>query len=218
VQVGETLSGYLPANAELPPKIAQVAELVQARRGLRVAPCENKADLRRVVKQLYTLYNEILVDVDGAPPITEAEVKTLADQMLWFADPKLMKVVLKVSDPPGEPDRAVGFLMAYPDISAALQRTRGRLFPFGWVHLLLELRNTQWINLNGAGMVAQYRGLGGTALLFNEMYKSVKSNPRYRHADLVQIAANNDRMHRELRDMGIDFYKAHRMYERKLDG
>jgi hypothetical protein len=144
-------------------------------------------------------------------------VKALADQMLWFADPKLIKIVLKIADQPGEPDRPVGFLLAYPDISAALQRSRGRLFPLGWLQLLLELRRTRWINVNGAGMIPEYRGLGGTAVLFSEMAKSVRGS-RYEHADLVQIAANNDRMHRELRDIGVDFYKAHRMYERPLDG
>lgn len=214
--VGDSLSGYLSASTQLPDKIRQVAELVQARRGLRVASCKNRADLKRAVKHLYQLHNEVLVGVDGAPPITEAEVKVLADQMLWFADPKLIKIVLKVSDKPGEPDRPVGFLLAYPDISAALQRTGGRLFPLGWVHLLQELRRTRWININGAGMIPQYRGLGGTAVLFYEMYKSVHGS-RYEHADVVQIAANNDRMHRELREVGVDFYKAHRMYERPLD-
>jgi hypothetical protein len=106
-------------------------------------------------------------------------------------------------------DAPVGFLLAYPDISAALQRTRGKLFPFGWLDVMAELRRTKWINLNGAGIVEQYRGLGGTALLFSEMYKSV-SETSYRFADLVQIGIENDRMQRELRDLGIVFYKKHR--------
>jgi len=146
--------------------------------------------------------------MSGNTPLTDEDVKTMADQMLWFADPKLIKIVFKGDEP-------VGFLLAYPDISAAIQRCSGRLLPLGWLGILLELRNTKWININGAGMVEGFRGLGGTALLFSEMYKSVAESS-YRYADLVQIGLENDKMQRELRGLGIDFYKTHRTYKREI--
>ena len=96
-----------------------------------------------------------------------------------------------------------------------MQRTRGRLLPFGWIDMLRELKRTKWVNVNGAGIVEKYRGLGGTALLFSEMYKSVVEGG-FEHADLVQVGLDNDKMQRELRDLGIDFYKVHRMYRRAL--
>lgn len=58
-------------------------------------------------------------------------------------------------------------------------------------------------------------GLGGTAILFSEMFKSVREGG-FKHADLVQIGVDNDKMQRESRDLGIDFYKTHRMYARNL--
>jgi hypothetical protein len=140
--------------------------------------------------------------------LTDAEVKLLADQMLWFADPSLIKIILKENEP-------IGFLFAYPDISAALQRTKGRLFPFGWLDILIELRRTRWMNINGAGMIEKYRGLGGTAVLFNELYNTF-SKSRYKYVDIVQIGVENGNMQREMRDLGIYFYKKHRVYRRSL--
>ena len=70
-------------------------------------------------------------------------------------------------------DDPVGYLIAYPDVSDALQRNKGRLFPFGWLDILMETRKTKRININGAGIVAKYRRMGATALLFAEMFKSV---------------------------------------------
>lgn len=110
----------------------------------------------------------------------------------------------------------MGFLLAYPDISAALQKTKGRLFPFGWLTILRELHTTDWININGAGMVAEYRGLGGTAILYSEMFKSVAGSRRYRHAEIVQIGLENEKMQREMENFGVDFYKMHRVYCRNL--
>jgi GNAT superfamily N-acetyltransferase len=206
---GELVSGYLGVGMQFPEKIHQLAELVQKRRGLRVTRYRTRRDLRALVPKLQALYNNSLSGTTGNVPLTDDEVKTLADQMLWFADPRLIKIVMKDSEP-------VGFLFAYPDISAAVQRTKGRLFPFGWIDLLLELRRTKWININGAGIVEKYRGLGGTALLFSEMQKSVVEAGRFEHADLVQIGVENDKMQREMRDLGIDFYKTHRVYQRGL--
>jgi hypothetical protein len=204
----ELVSGYLSGHTQFPEKIHRASDIVQRRRGLKVASYRRRSDLRALVPKLQQLYNGALDGTSGTVPLTDEEVKTLADQLLWFADPKLIKIIMK-------DDQPVGFLFAYPDISAALQRTRGRLFPLGWIGLLLEMRRTKWVNINGAGIVEQYRGLGGTAILFSEMHKSVTEG-RFEHAELVQIGMLNGNMQRELRDLGIDFYKAHRLYSRAL--
>jgi hypothetical protein len=205
----DLVSGYLDYRMQFPEKVARAADLLMKRRGLRVATYQTRSDLKQLIPHLKTLYNSALTHSEGTVPLTDDDVKGLAQQMLWFMDPTLVKTVMKG-------DETVGFLLGYPDISAALQRNRGRLFPFGWLDILRELRRTPWINLNGAGMLEGYRGLGGTALLFYEMYKSVTSNPRYRYADLVQIGVENSNMQREMREYGIDFYKMHRLYQKMI--
>jgi len=205
---GEVVSGYLSAGMEFPERIHTVARRVRERRGLRVARYRTRSDLRRLTPDLKEMYNSALGGTAGNVPLTDDEAEAIASQLLWFADPRLIKVVMKDEEP-------VGFLFAYPDISAALQRCGGRIFPFGWVEILLELRRTRWVNVNGAGMVEGYRGLGGTALLFSEMYHSVREGG-FEHADLVQIGVENSAMQRELRALGIEFYKSHRMYHRAL--
>jgi len=206
----DMVSGYLArANYNFPEKIHQVADLVKERRGLKVKRFNTRRDLRAIVPQLKELYNAAVEGTPGNVPLTDEEVKILADQLLWFADPKLIKIITK-------DDQPVGFLFAYPDISAALQRTGGRFFPFGWLDMLGELRKTKWVNINGAGIIEKYRGLGGTAILFSEMFKTLQES-RFEHGDIVQIGVENQRMLLELRDLGINFYKKHRIYRRQLE-
>jgi hypothetical protein len=169
---------------------------------------KTRRDLKQLVAPMKQLYNSSLSNTTGTVPLTEAEADTIAQQMLLFANPKLIKVVMKDDEP-------VGFLFAYPDPSAAVQRTRGRLWPFGWIDVLIELKRTQWVNINGAGIVEKYRGGGGMAILFSEMYKSI-ADGGFHHADIVQIGIDNDRMQREIAGLGIDFYKTHRMYRRMI--
>jgi hypothetical protein len=66
------------------------------------------------------------------------------------------------------------------------------------------------------GIAPEYRGSGGTAILYSEMFKSVSESRRYRHAEVVQIGMENKNMQREMENFGIDFYKMHRTYERNL--
>ena len=135
---------------------------------------------------------------------------------MWFSDPRLFKIVYKVTGPGKEDEEPVGFLMAYPDISAALQKTRGKLFPFGWITLLREFKRTDWLNINGAGLVPEYRGSGGTAILYSELFKSVVETGQFRHAEVVQIGTENENMLREMENFGVDFYKMHRTYTKNL--
>lgn len=206
--MGEMVSGYLNKTIRIPEKVFEVAKMVQERKGLRVASFKRRGDLRMLVPQLKHMYNNALEGTTGNTPLTDDEAMSLADQLLWFADPSLIKIIMK-------DDEAVGFLFAYPDISAALQRTGGRMFPLGWADLLMEFRRTKWININGAGLVERYRGMGGTALLFAEMYKSVIGG-RYEHAEMVQVGMENERMQNELRNFGIEFTKMHRQYRKAI--
>lgn len=204
----DILSGYLPSSAQFPEKIHRVSELVQKRRGLTIARYRSRRDLRKLLPQFKDLYNGMLGSIPGNVPLTDQEASVIADQLLMFADPKLVKVIMKG-------DLPVGFLLAYPDISEAVQKTQGQVYPFGWIKLLLEMRRTKWVNINGAGILEEYQGLGGTAILFSEMYKSITEGG-FKHAEIVQIGVENEKMQRELSELGIDFYKTHRMYQRDL--
>jgi len=207
-EIREVLSGHMDREHHLPDKISIIAEKVRDKRGLVVERYEGRGDLRKAIPKIKELYNGSLTGTSGNAPLTESEIEQMANQILWFADPRLIKILTK-------DDRPVGFLFAYPDISDALQKTKGELFPFGWLRILIELKTTHWININGAGIIEEYRGLGGTAVLFNEMAESVLAG-RYREADLVQIGTENDRMQREMSSFGINFYKSHKIYERPI--
>jgi len=204
----DIVSGYLGADIEFPEKIHKISELVQQRRGLKIVNFHNKRELRKMISKIKDIYNESLQGTSGNVPLTSEEVDKIADQLIWFANPRLIKIIQK-------DENVVGYLFAYPDISEAVQKVKGNIFPFGWVRLLLAMKRTEWVNINGAGIIEQYQGLGGTAILFSEMYKSVLEGG-FKHAEIVQIGVDNDKMQRELRDLGIDFYKTHRMYMRKL--
>jgi len=66
-------------------------------------------------------YNKTFVENWEYYPLTQREIKFVMDEILTIADPRLFKIITH-----GE--EVVGFLFAFPDVSAAIQRSRGRLF------------------------------------------------------------------------------------------
>ena len=115
----------------------------------------------------------------------------------------------------GRGDRKVIDLFGFPDVSAALQRARGRLLPFGLVDLMLEIRRTEWMALNGAGILSEFHGRGGNALLYSEMEHTLRDY-HYKHADLTQVAETAVQMRSDLVNVGGKPYKNHRVFSKRL--
>ena len=87
----------------------------------------------------------------------------------------------------------MGFLFAFPDVSAALQRAKGHLLPFGLVDILLEMKRTKTISVNGMGILPEYQGTGGNAILYSEMGKTVFEFKHLTHVEMTQVAETTAR-------------------------
>jgi hypothetical protein len=203
------LSCYLDRQMSVPDRYLRVAEKVRQRGGFRTVHFRTKAELRAAIPRVAAAYNDAFVEVQGYVPITDAEAQAIGDRILSIADPALIALLLKEDD-------VVGFVLAYPDLSAAIQRCRGRVWPTGWIHLKREFTRTRWINLNGGAILAPYRGLGGNALLYAELFHTLTQRDQYQYADLVQVQETNTRMVQELRALEVKPYKKHRIYRRPL--
>jgi hypothetical protein len=203
------ISCYLDRQISIPGRFLKVAEKVKRRRGFRTVRFRTKAELRAMIPRVTAVYNESFMEVQGYVPVTEAEAKAIGDRILSVADPELIALLMRE-------DELAGFVLAYPDISAAIQRCQGRMWPTGWYHLLRESKRTRWLNFNGAAILEPYRGLGGNALLYAELYHTLIVRTQYQYADLVQVQETNARMIQELQALEVKPYKKHRIYRRPL--
>ncbi|MCX6026341.1 MAG: hypothetical protein NTY23_08810 [Chloroflexi bacterium] len=203
------VSCYLSAEAfHLPERIHRIAERVQRKGTLTVQRFKSKKELIGWAGRIGRAYNQTFVKNWEYYPLTEREVKFLVDNLMMVADHRLIKIIT-------HQEEVVGFLLAFPDVSAALQRARGHLLPFGLVDLMLEMRRTKWVSLNGAGILPEYQGIGGNALLYSEIEKTI-GEFKFREADLTQVAESASNMRRDLENVGGRAYKNHRVYRRAL--
>jgi hypothetical protein len=132
----------------------------------------------------------------------------VVDTIMIVAVPKLIKLISYNED-------IVGFLFGFPDISSALQRHNGKINPISVADILLELKRTKMISLNGAGVLPEYHGRGGNALMYYEMEKTLLDS-QYEHGELTQVAETAVQMRKDLITAGGKAYKNHRVFRRAV--
>jgi hypothetical protein len=203
------VSCYLNAQTfRLPERVHRIVARVKERSSLTVMPFKNKAQLRQWIIPLGRAYNQAFVNNWEYYPLSDNELTFVVNNIIMVADARLIKVIM-------HKDQIVGFLFGFPDVSAALQRAQGRLTPWAIADLLLEMRRTSWIALNGAGILPEFHGVGGNALLYAEMEDTLRAY-RFAHADLTQVAESAVQMRHDLENVGGKMYKNHRVYRKVM--
>ena len=193
---------------QLPERVHRIARRVLERGSLEIKRFRSVREVKSWTGRIREAYNRAFVDNWEFCPITEREAKFLMDNAISLSDPRLIKIIV-------HDEEMVGFLFGFPDVSAALQRAKGRLTPWALVDLLLEMRRTKWLALNGAGLVPEFHGVGGNALLYAEMENTIRES-RFEQADLTQVAETAVQMRRDLENVGGEMYKNHRVYRMAL--
>jgi hypothetical protein len=97
-----------------------------------------------------------------------------------------------------------------------MKKNKGKLGPVAILRLLLEVGKTDWVSFNGIGILPEYQGLGGNAIMYAELEKSVHQNTQFVHSELTQVAETAKQMRKDLANLGVRFYKNHRVYQRDL--
>ena len=204
------VSCYLPADKfQIPERVERITQRVMQRGGLQVKRFKNKKELVSWAPRIGKAYNQAFVDNWEYFPFTQREIDFVVDNIMTVADHRLIKIITHGDD-------VVGFLFAFHDVSAALQRSRGCLFPFGLIDILLELRRTNTVSVNGMGILPEFQGHGGNAILYSEMGKTLLGFKQFTHVEMTQVAETTEQMRADLKNLNGVEYKNHRVYRRKV--
>jgi hypothetical protein len=204
------VSCYLPADSfKIPERVENIAKRVMERGDLKVKKFKNKRELIQWAPRIGAAYNKAFIHNWEYYPFSAGDIQYAVDNIFLVADPRLIKIIL-------HKDEIVGFLFAFPDVSAALQRAKGRLLPFGLVDILLEMKRTKTISGNGMGILPEYQGIGGNALLYYEMGKTVFGFHQFEHVEMTQVAETTRQMRADLKNLNGVEYKNHRVYRKSI--
>ena len=158
---------------KVPEKYTEIAEMIQKRYDLHIRKLTKKDVFEGGYgKKMFELINTCFKDLYGYSELSERQIDQYIKMYFPLADLSLITVVEDRSA--GNKPVAVGITI--PSLSKALQKCRrGRLWPFGWWHVLraLKAHKTEGVDLLLLGVLPEYRMKGANALMFYDLI------PRY---------------------------------------
>ena len=169
-------------------RVQQLAKKVMERSNVRFYNIKKIKDAAPIIIQIFDLLSECYKDLYGVVPYTEKIARDYLRRFTPLLNPAYAKFIID------EKDKLVGFALAAPSFAKALQKSKGRMFPFGWLHLLKAIKWPKEIELYLVAVHPDYQKAGLAALLINEITASAiehgiqyaESSPELEHNRKVQ--------------------------------
>ena len=156
-----------------PEKYTKIAEMVEKRYNLHARKLTKKEIFEGGYgKKLFDLINVTYSHLYGFSELSERQINQYVKMYFPLADLDLITVV----EDGNKDNQLVGLAITIPSLTRALQKChRGRLFPFGWWHLLraIKFHKTEVVDLLLIGVLPEYRSKGANSLVFADLI------PRY---------------------------------------
>ena len=147
----------------------QFAPLVEERFGLRCVTGMSMKEMgRRYGMALFQLINTSFAELYEYAPLSDKQIETYLKSYIPILNKDFVSIIVDADD------HVAGFAFCVPTLSEAFRKSKGRLFPFGFIHLLKALRKTDSIDALMIGVLPQYQGKGASLLIFKYLLDSCR--------------------------------------------
>ncbi|MDR1226714.1 MAG: N-acetyltransferase [Prevotellaceae bacterium] len=153
------------ASQAVPEKVERMNQLIHKKYSLTTKLFTKRKELLKYTHGMFEAINASFQELYGFVPLTEKEIIRYTNTYIGMIDPALACMVLN------ENKQVVGFGLSAPSLSVAMQKARGRLFPFGFIHLLRALRKYDEVDLYFNGVLPEWQHKGLNSIYFTELNK-----------------------------------------------
>lgn len=182
---------FIEVPETVPDKMARIANIVRTRFGLKTVELKSRKFLKeRYGRKLFDVINEAYDSLYGYSPLTPKQIEHYIRMYLNIISLDSVCVIVDADD------NLVGIGISMPSMSRALQKSKGKLFPTGWIPVLKALRGrgTDIVDLLLVAIKPEFQGKGVNALLFEYMiprynklgFKHAETNPELEDNSNVQ--------------------------------
>ncbi len=148
---------------KVPEKIQRIADLVQKKYDLRLLKLKKAKDILPYAKNIFNIINESYTNLYGFVPLTEKQIEYYTDQYFSMVNPKYIGLVVDKNN------ELIGFGLGFLSLSKALIKAKGKLFPFGFIRILRDMKKNDTIDLLLHAVKPQYFNKGVPAIFYADM-------------------------------------------------
>ena len=154
----------------IPDRYARMARIVSTRYGLRQAVLRKRKDINPYIDGVFRCMNAAYSNLHGFSELTPGQCEDLKKQFLGNVNVDYLSIILDAQED------VVGFGVAMPSLSKAMQKAKGSFFPFGFVHILKALKLNDTLDLLLIAIDGRYQNKGVNAMIFDKFAQGITKN------------------------------------------
>jgi hypothetical protein len=198
----------IPVPEKIPDFYNCIYERVQRNNSLECVTFKSKKDLKPFIIPVLKLMNETFRDIFGSYELDREEMEKFASDYMAIVDIDFVKVVT-------DQGKVVSFFIAIPDVGPGIQKARGKLFPFGFIHILRQMKKTDFLVLMLGGIKPTHQGIGLDVLMGIKMLESASRRGIKRINSHLELETNL-KVRAEMEKMGGKVCKTYRIYRKEF--
>ncbi len=179
----------LDASQKVPEKMVRIHDMIMEKHNLRYLDMKKLKNRDEVIKSFFDEYNETFRNVENFVPLTDLEVKDISDHYFPMLRPELTSFIMD------DEDKVAAFSVCFPSLSEAFKKAKGRLFPFGWYHIMKAYRNYDTLDFMMSGASKKWQSKGLSSLYHVYMERSLEgrdvkwgiTNPQSEHNSAYKV-------------------------------
>jgi len=142
----------------------RAADFIARRYQLKAVNFTKTKDILPYVDAMFDLFNNTYSKLASFVPVNQKQIDYYKKKYIPFINPEYIKFILD------KDNNMVAFSIVMPGFSEALKKAKGKLFPFGFYHLLKARKNSKEVLFYLIGVIPEYQNKGVTAMIMKEYY------------------------------------------------
>lgn len=194
---------------ETPEKIVRISEIALQRNKLHVPVFKKAKDMLPYARDIFVLINQTYKDLYGFVELTDKQIDFYVKQYFSFIKPEYLPLVLD------ENNNLAAFGITMPSLNSALQKINGRLFPFGFLYILREMKKSRRLDLYLTAVRTDLQNKGVNALLINQINKVCIQN-HITNVETNRELESNEKVQAQWKLYDVRQHKRRRCYKKLL--
>jgi len=156
--------------SEVPERVKRISNVILKKYDLRILNATKAKDLLPYARKMFLTLNDAFEHLYGYVPLTDKQIKQYTKDYFSMIDIKYVCFVLDKNDD------VVGFGISVLSLSKALQKAKGKLMPFGFIHILMALKKNDTVDMLLQGVKPHYQKKGVAAVFYNKLMQAYIDN------------------------------------------
>ena len=194
----------------LPAHYARIYERIKRNTRFQLLEFESRKELRPYIVPVFELVNEAYKDIFGFQPLDDGEIKFIVDRYLPLLNPRYVKIVAD------ETGKVIAFFIGVPNMTKGIQRAKGKLFPFGFLHIIASAKRTKQLDLLLGAIDGRYRGMGLDILMAWPMILCAQQ-AGIQTLETHLVSEDNKPMLAEYQRINARMHKQFRIYGKRIN-